>query len=264
MDDPTIFTTISALVRKAPENWLKSICQIMRSGPEHASESDLLTQIPATVNGDIAFLVATVIKQAHGKMTWEALGWAIEAYAAAYDHSQKQQRVELLWAGPSPAANVQARRIDQMLYDKIASAKHDILLITFAAYKVGRLIEGLTDAITRNVQVRLILEFETESQYQLSQDALKAFPADFQNKSLIYYWPLEKRKKNSFGNPGKLHAKGAVIDDCAMLFSANLTDDAFNRNLELGTLFEGGEMPKQLRNHFDGLINGGTLARWRI
>jgi cardiolipin synthase A/B len=112
------------------------------------------------------------------------------------------------------------------------------------------------------VRVRLILEFGVDSQFQLSHDALNAFPADLQVKAEIFYWPIEKRELNLFGKPGKLHAKAAVIDKEALLSSANLTDDAFLRNLELGVLFKGGDMPNKLREHFDHLIATGTLLRW--
>ena len=107
-----------------------------------------------------------------------------------------------------------------------------------------------------------LLEFGAESQFQLSHDALKAFPAELQEKAEIFYWPVEKRELNLFGKPGKLHAKAAVIDKHALLSSANLTGDAFLRNLELGVLFMGGDMPTKLRNHFDHLIVDGTLLRW--
>jgi cardiolipin synthase len=44
--------------------------------------------------------------------------------------------------------------------------------------------------------------------------------------------------------------------------TTNLTDDAFLRNLELGVLFTGGDMPTKLREHFEHLIAAGTLLRW--
>ena len=112
------------------------------------------------------------------------------------------------------------------------------------------------------MRVRLVLEFGVQSQFQLSHDARKAFPVDLQEKAEIFYWPIEKRELNLFGKPGKLHAKAAVIDKQALLSSANLTDDAFLRNLELGVLFMGGEMPIKLREHFEHLIAAGTLLRW--
>jgi phosphatidylserine/phosphatidylglycerophosphate/cardiolipin synthase-like enzyme len=195
-------------------------------------------------------------------MSWEALAWSIEMCASAYSICQKEQDIELLWSGPSPTHQIPARRIDQALYDILAAARRDILLVTFAAYNIHRLTDVLAVALTKNIRVRLLLEFEEESQNQLSTDALKAFPTELRTQAEIYYWPLEKRERNGFGRPGKLHAKAAVIDDQALLSSANLTDDAFTRNLEVGALFVGGEIPKRLRNHFESLISSGMLVRW--
>jgi phosphatidylserine/phosphatidylglycerophosphate/cardiolipin synthase-like enzyme len=169
-------------------------------------------------------------------MSWEALGAAIYVGFAMLYRWRLEHRAELL-TGPSPASQIPARRIDQVLYDLIGSAKREILLVTFAAYKISRLTDGLVLAIGRGVSVRLILEFEEASAGQLSMDALKAFPAALCQQANIYYWPLEKREKNVLGHPGKLHAKVAVIDDRIVFSSANLTDDAFSRNLELGCVF---------------------------
>jgi cardiolipin synthase len=149
------------------------------------------------------------------------------------------------------------------LYDLIGSAKREILLVTFAAYKIARLTDGLVAAIDRGVSVRLILEFEETSGGQLSMDALKAFPATLSQQAKIFYWPLDKRERNALGHPGKLHAKVAVIDDQAVLSSANLTDDAFTRNLELGTLISSGEFIQRLREHFDNLCAEGALRSWK-
>jgi phosphatidylserine/phosphatidylglycerophosphate/cardiolipin synthase-like enzyme len=155
-----------------------------------------------------------------------------------------------------------ARRIDQVLYDLIASAKREILIITFAAHKIHQLSETLAGATRRGVRVRLLLEFGAGCHYQLSQDALNAFPVDLRSAAQIFYWPLEKRELNMFSRPGKLHAKAAVIDDQALLSSANLTDDAFLRNLELGALFTGGDVPQRLRQHFEHLVSERVLVRW--
>ncbi|HEY2169845.1 MAG TPA: DISARM system phospholipase D-like protein DrmC [Candidatus Angelobacter sp.] len=157
-----------------------------------------------------------------------------------------------------------ARRIDQVLYDMIAKAKKEILLITFAAHKIKRLADALILASVRpQVRIRLLLEFGAQSQNQLTHDALKAFPLELQNKAEIYYWPIENRELNVFGKPGKLHAKAAIVDNEALLSSANLTDDAFLRNLELGALFAGGNIPDKLREHFEHLVANDILARWK-
>jgi phosphatidylserine/phosphatidylglycerophosphate/cardiolipin synthase-like enzyme len=219
----------------------------------------LRAAVPTTHHADVAHCLASIIRQAEVVLPWKALGTSIGICSSMFEHWQQEQQIELLWTGPSPASHITARRIDQVLYDLIGSAKRDILLITFAAHKISRLTDGLVNALNRGVQVRLILEFEETSEGQLSMDALNAFSEVIRHRSKIYYWPLDKRERNAYGKPGKLHAKLAVIDDQAVLSSANLTDDAFNRNLELGALFSGEEILQRLRRHFDSLCADGTL-----
>ena len=105
---------------------------------------------------------------------------------------------------------------------------------------VDRLAQQLAKAIRRGVSVTLIFESEAESEGQLTKDAAAAFQELPQKQVHIYYWPLAKRGRNPAGRPGKLHVKCAVIDDTALVGSANLTDDAFNRNMELGVLMNYG------------------------
>jgi phosphatidylserine/phosphatidylglycerophosphate/cardiolipin synthase-like enzyme len=254
---------IDVLIRKAHGHWLQAVCAVFGTVPESIDAASVIASLPPTNNGDAAHSLASIIRQSSGILTWKALGSSIEVCSFMFDRWREEQHIELLWTGPSPASQIPARRIDQVLYDLIRAAKREILLVTFAAHKISRLTDGLVAAIERGVAVSLILEFEEASAGQLSMDAMKAFPAELCQRAKIYYWPLDKRQRNSFGNPGKLHAKVAVIDDQAMLSSANLTDDAFSRNLELGTLISSGEIIQGLRGHFDCLCVEGTLRLWK-
>lgn len=256
-------TTIECLLHEAPAGWLASSCELLRSFPSTATVEFVLQRLPATNNADLSFLMSDAVRQASIQMSWEALSRVIESSAVLHSRMKSEQSVELLWSGPSPANNIPARRIDQVLYDLISGAQREILLVTFAAYKIQRLIDALTAALRRGVTVRLILEFEEESKGQLSKDAINAFSPEIQSQAEIYYWPLEKRELNPYGKPGKLHAKAAVVDNQALIASANLTDDAFNRNLELGALFVGGQIVENLRAHVDTLIASQILAKWQ-
>jgi phosphatidylserine/phosphatidylglycerophosphate/cardiolipin synthase-like enzyme len=255
---------IEQLVQEAPRSWLEAVCTALESSHANTLAKNLLQKLPPTHNGDLAYRLAEAIRLADGVVSWDSLSSAIQMCASLLDRWQIEHKAELLWAGPAPASGVPARRIDQVLYDLVADAKKDILLITFAAHKIQRLAQVLASASFRGVRVRLVLEFGIESKFQLSHDALKAFPLELQDKLEIFYWPTANRGLNVFGKPGKLHAKAAVVDTKALLTSANLTDDAFLRNLELGVLFVGGDMPIKLRQHFDHLIASGTLSRWNI
>lgn len=205
--------------------------------------------------------MGVVVRLASGQMSWEALSWALDTGFKTYRRLKEEQDIELLWAGPSPSDHIPARRIDQTLYDLIAKAKREILLVTFAAAKIERLTAELRKAAQRGVRIRLILEFEQSSEGQLSFDALKAFPPELIASATVYHWPVDKRERNQAGRPGKLHAKVALVDDVVLISSANLTDDAFNRNLEVGVLMKAHDVLLNVRSYFQGLIVEGRLQK---
>jgi cardiolipin synthase len=251
--------TIENLIRKAPADWVNNACITLRTLPATTTAEFVLKNLPTTNNADLSFLIGKIVYKASSQMSWEALSWALQTSFATYNSWLADQRIELLWAGPAPIAHIPARRIDQVLYDLIANAKHRIVLITFAAAKIDRLVSELSKAKQRGVSVRLILEFEESSGGQLSYDALKAFPQSFVNQTEVYYWPVEKRERNKAGRPGKLHAKLAIIDNTALISSANLTDDAFNRNLEVGVMIENSEFLETTKTYIESLITNGIL-----
>jgi phosphatidylserine/phosphatidylglycerophosphate/cardiolipin synthase-like enzyme len=54
--------------------------------------------------------------------------------------------------------------------------------------------------------------------------------------------------------------KCAIVDDVALIGSANLTDDAFNRNMELGMLVREQTTVETLSEHFRELIRAKILV----
>ena len=258
-----ITADIQEVIRRAPVAWLNELCLALRSAPATAGPDFIKKRLPPSSNSDLTFLLCDVIDKAVGRASWEALGFAIQTAYEIYQDAQSSRQIEMLWSGPPPAGNLAARRIDQALYDLIDNAKKEILLVTFAAVKVVRLAAALSRAAKRGVRIRLVLEFAEASEGQLSFDALNAFPSDLVAASEVYYWPVEKRERNQAGKPGKLHAKLAVIDDVVLVSSANLTDDAFTRNLELGAMLTDADVVRWVGNHFEGLMQGSTLKRVR-
>jgi cardiolipin synthase A/B len=228
---------VENLIRKVPTGWLNSACVALRGFPSAASTEFVLQRLPSTNNADLSFLMAQVVRSAADKMSWDALSWSISTAFGTYHRCQAENRIELLWGGPSPAVGMPARQIDQALYDLIANAKH----VTFAAAQIERLTGELRRAGQSGVKNRLMLEFEESSEGQLSYDALKALPTALIDAAEVYHWPIDKRERNQAGRPGKLHAKFAIIDNTVLVSSANLTDDAFNRNLEVGIMVTNAE-----------------------
>jgi phosphatidylserine/phosphatidylglycerophosphate/cardiolipin synthase-like enzyme len=193
-------------------------------------------------------------------MTWREIGLCLTSIGETAVILGDEGKPEIVWSGPSTEI-IPVRRIDQILYDLIGNARKHILLVTFAAAKIGPLSDSLFAAAETGVPVDLVLESESESEGQLSFDARSAFAENLVERASIYCWPISKRQRNEWGKPGKLHAKCAVIDEAAIISSANLTGDAFNRNMELGVLFRGGSVPRKIREHFTSLIASGILSR---
>jgi cardiolipin synthase len=254
-------TAIEILIRKAPVGWLTAACESLRRLPPTEATELVIRSMPATNNAGLSLHIREVVRMASQQMSWEALSWTIDTAARVYSRWQSEQHVELLWSGPSPANQIPARRIDQSLYDLIAQAKYEIILVTFAAAKIDRLTNALLMAVQRGVRVRLILEFEQSSEGQLSYDALKAFPLSLISAVEVFHWPIEKRERNQAGRPGKLHAKIAIADDVVIVSSANLTDDAFNRNLEVGIMANSRALLVTTKSYLESLILDGRLSR---
>jgi cardiolipin synthase A/B len=178
----------------------------------------------------------------------------------AIDHliGQKNPAADFIWTGPANG-RFPVRRIDQVLYDLIAVAQQRILLVTFAAHRIQYLCKHVSAAVSRGIQVTLIVETEEESEGQLSVDAIRAFKELPLERLRILYWPNENRGRNEAGRPGKLHAKCAIVDDTAIIVSANFTDDAFNRNIELGVILREPALAELLFAHFVELDRKNTL-----
>lgn len=251
---------LHAFCHRTTEDDALAVAQALKSAPDDADSSSVMASLPLHGNGDARFIIGQAMLDSRTTLSWSALGWALEATARAVQR-QKDLTPVLLWSGPRPAGGAETRRVDQILYDLIAGAVHEVLLVTFAAARIAHLNHALEVAIGNGVRPRLALEFREESSGQLSYDAARAFSATVLGASDVYCWPLEQRERNESNRPGKLHAKAAVIDGCAIVSSANLTDDAFNRNLELGVLFRGGDIVDTVRQHFEALIDTGTLRR---
>ena len=87
---------IENLIRRAPADWLASACEALRSFPSAASLDFVLKNIPNTNNADLSFLMSKVVRSCVGKMSWEALSWALSTSFTAYQRSRAEQHLELL------------------------------------------------------------------------------------------------------------------------------------------------------------------------
>lgn len=119
--------------RCQPAAKVRPLWSELRSAPATANADFLKKLLPETANSDLAHLLQQILDLAEGSMSWEALGYGLQVSSEIHSNYLETRQIEMLWSGPPPSGHLPARRIDQALYDLIASAKHEILLVTFAA-----------------------------------------------------------------------------------------------------------------------------------
>lgn len=80
------------------------------------------------------------------------------------------------------------------------------------------------------------------------------------SNACLLRWLPERRLRDEQGHAGLMHAKAAVADSCvAFLTSANLTEAALERNMELGVLIRGGTLPIAIDHLLDSLTECGDI-----
>jgi phosphatidylserine/phosphatidylglycerophosphate/cardiolipin synthase-like enzyme len=189
------------------------------------------------------------------------LALALEAAGRTASRMAGAQTVELAWTGPHTGV-VPVRRIDQALYEVVAAAERDLIVVSYAVFNVPRLVDCLNAAVARRVDVLLVLEFEGPEGEQ-TYDPLVALRGLAEGIS-VYHWPYPKRPYvGPGGKRGFIHVKAAVADErVAMISSANLTAYALDANMELGLIVRGEAIPQRIARHFRQLIQDGVLERW--
>jgi phosphatidylserine/phosphatidylglycerophosphate/cardiolipin synthase-like enzyme len=121
-------------------------------------------------------------------------------------------------------------------------------------------VDELELALARGVTLRIVLgERESASEHGIGRQRLQLGQI-VSDRALILRWPTENRPRDEQGRAGLMHMKAAVADShIAFLTSANLTEAALERNMELGVLIRGGNMPGAIDQLIESLIESGEL-----
>lgn len=221
------------------------------------ARSKVVGVVKAPAFGDVAGRLFDAWAESDGDLTGPGLALALEAVRLSSER-RAEPTVSLVVTGPT-TQEVPTGSIFSALKDVIRAAEERLIIVTFAAYKVGDLIEELAAAVDRGVEVTLILETDKAGGGTLTFAAKKAF-SDLKGKARFYVWPPEKRPELD-GGKVSMHAKAAIADDdVALVTSANLTERAVSSNLELGMLCRGGDVPRRLAAHFLALIEAEVLV----
>lgn len=181
----------------------------------------------------------------------EFLAGALAGAAASLHNPTPGPDLDVVWTGPHSAVTT-SRLTFAVVSSLLAEAEHEIVLVSYATYPEQTIIDALTAAQKRGVQILLLLERHADNVGYAGHAT--PFPhLDAQRLS----WPAAQRESGA-----ALHAKVLVIDSTtALVGSANITQRAMEVNLECGILIRGGPHPATIRSHIYSLWERGVLLR---
>ncbi|MEA5551194.1 DISARM system phospholipase D-like protein DrmC [Anabaena cylindrica UHCC 0172] len=260
-----LLAQIYACAKQLPPATLETIINLLATN-EHCNatlKTSILKQLPnANFRRVVAELLETWCHEAgdlNGNTISSALAMASYCQVAAQD----ELSVELVWTGPT-SEGVPLRKTEQVLLQIIRESKHELILVSFAVYKIPEITKALVAAIHRGVRVRIIAETPESSEGKISFKPSMSFGQKIAEKAQLFIWPQNKRLTDDEGRYGSLHVKCA-ISDAKHLFisSANLTEYALTLNMELGLLVHSQELANQVVEHIECLIQQGIFIPWQ-
>lgn len=180
--------------------------------------------------------------------------------------TSRTPRPDLVWSGPE-VPGLHARDTRRVYEELIGSAEHSVWASTFAFFDGPKAFDGLARRLDARSELRvtLLLNIQrrrgemTAAEQLVRRFADRFWATDWPGSSRpnVYYDP---RSLDPDGPAGVLHAKALVVDDEAVFVtSANLTEAALDRNIELGLLVRDRALAASVSSHFRALIDRGLL-----
>jgi phosphatidylserine/phosphatidylglycerophosphate/cardiolipin synthase-like enzyme len=173
---------------------------------------------------------------------------------------------DLVWSGPE-VPGLHARDTRRVYEELLGSAERSIWASTYAFFDGPRAFEVLARRMeaTPALLVTLLLNIQRKrGDTTASEQLVRRFADHFWKTD----WPgssrpnvvYDPRALDPEGFGGVLHAKAVVADDnVVFITSANLTDAALDRNIELGVLIRDRAIALAVSGYFRSLIDRNLL-----
>lgn len=178
----------------------------------------------------------------------------------------RMPRPDLVWSGPE-VPGLHARDTRRVYEELLGSAECSVWASTFAYFDGPRAFEVLSRRMDArpDLRVTLLLNIQrrrgdtTAGEQLVRRFADRFWGTDWPGSARprVYYDP---RSLELEGPAGVLHAKAVVADEeVVFVTSANLTEAALDRNIEIGLLVRDHALAASVSTHFRGLIDRGLL-----
>ena len=176
--------------------------------------------------------------------------------------------IDVVVSGPDVTAA--ARDTGVVMRQLFNNARERVLAVGFAIHQGGYVFQTLADRLDACASLEATLCLDVRrgpTNTSLDTQIVRRFASGFVEKEwpgtrlpLLYYDPRSLAPAGSMRSA--LHAKCVVIDGKeALVTSANFTEAAQVRNIELGLHVKSSNIAGQIEDHFHSLIRNGHLER---
>lgn len=189
----------------------------------------------------------------------------------AKDRSQRpalEDVIDLVTTGPE-AVGVTNRDTSVVVRELFAHADESVLVAGYAVYQGQHVFAALADRMQAvpQLSVRMFLDVQRGSgDTTTTAELVRRFAHRFKTQQ----WPADRPLPQVFYDPRSLdmaadkraclHAKCIVVDgESVFISSANFTEAAQERNIEVGLLVRSCSLADRLVLHFDTLLAGNLL-----
>lgn len=181
-----------------------------------------------------------------------------------------EEIIDIVTTGPEAGA-IPNRDTAVVVRELFANAKDSVLVVGYVVYQGQKVFQALAERMAQvpSLRVQMMLNVQrSPGDTSIPEEIVKKFadhfrqyewPTDYPIPTIFYYPQSleEKPEKRAI-----LHAKCVIVDkETVFVSSANFTEAAQNRNIEVGLLIHSRHMAKKIADHFEALIERGFLDR---
>lgn len=178
--------------------------------------------------------------------------------------------IDLVISGPDAglAAN---RDTAVVVRDLFAYATRSVWIAGYAVHKGRRVFEALADRMVTQPDLDVVLLLDVRrgpGDTTIDDDLVRRFEKQFREREWpegrpiprVFYYPQSLR--DDAQSRAALHAKCVVIDsESCFVSSANFTEAAQNKNIEVGLLVRSAVVATRLQRYLQLLVDGGIVQR---
>ncbi len=202
-------------------------------------------------------------------MSPDQIALVLRAFTAGRSTGSKAATsVEIVVSGPDTTST--ARNTSVVMRQMFEKARKRVLAVGFAIHQGKSVFQALAQRLDEQGELDVILCIDVRRKRDdssIDTHVIRRFAENFVDKEWpgtrlprVYYDPRSLAPASQ--SASAMHAKCVVIDGLeALVTSANFTEAAQERNIELGLLVDSPGIAHRIDEHFMSLIRNGYLER---